>query len=73
MLARLKNEPAILIGALAAAAMALVQSLGGNGIIGQDAVDTVASALNPTSGWALPIVIGFITRFFVSPAGKPGL
>jgi hypothetical protein len=73
MIARLKREPAVVIGIAAAAILAAVQSLGGNGVIRPDVVDSIANALNPTSGWALPIVIGFVTRWFVSPAAKPGL
>ena len=66
MLDRLKQEPAVVIGILAAAALAALNSLAGNGIIQQDFVDTLASAIDPTQGgWALPIILGFVTRFFV--------
>lgn len=73
MLDRLKKEPAIVIGIIAAAALAALQSLAGNGVVGQDVVDTIGSAIDPSKGgWALPILVGFVTRFFVSPAANPG-
>jgi len=65
MLDRLKREPAVVIGVLAAVVLAAVQSLGGNGIISGSIVDTVTKALDPQSGWALPIVLAVVTRFFV--------
>jgi hypothetical protein len=68
MLTRLKREPAVVIGIIAAAVLAAVQSLAGNSVIGTDLAATITAALSPESGWALPIIIGVITRFFVSPA-----
>lgn len=68
LVARIKNEPAVVIGILAAAALAAVQSLAGNEVIRPDIAETIGNALNPESGWALPIIVGIITRFFVSPA-----
>lgn len=69
MLAKLKNEPAVVIGVLAAALLAALQSLAGHGAIRPDIVDTIAKALDPgQGGWAIPIIVGFVTRFFVSPA-----
>lgn len=65
MLERLKNEPAVIIGAIAAGILATVQALAGGGLIGTDVVDTITQALDPTSGWAIPLVLGVITRFFV--------
>lgn len=65
---RIKREPAVVIGILAAVALAVVQTLAGEGVIGADIADTIGKALDPTTGWALPIVVGIITRFFVSPA-----
>lgn len=66
MLERLQKEPAVIIGIIAAAALAALNSLAGNGVIGQDVVDTIASAIDPTKGgWAIPILVGFVTRFFV--------
>lgn len=65
---RIKSEPAVVIGILFAAALAAIQSLAGNGVIEADAVATVSRALDPSSGWALPILVSIITRFFVSPA-----
>lgn len=64
-----KREPAIIIGIVAAAVLAVVQSLGGNGVIGESVQATITAAIDPTSGWALPILLGIVTRFFVfSPA-----
>jgi len=70
---RIKREPAVVIGIIAAAVLATLQSLAGNGVLGQDLVDTIGRALDPTTGWAIPIIVGLVTRFFVSPAAKPGL
>jgi len=61
----LNKEPAVLIGILFAAVLAVVQVLSGEGIIGADIADTISKALDPTTGWALPIIIGLVTRFFV--------
>lgn len=73
MIDRIKREPAVVIGIIAAAALAAIQSLAGNGVIGQDVADTIGKAFNPDGGWAIPIIVAVITRFFVSPAAKPGL
>jgi hypothetical protein len=68
MIDRIRNEPAIVIGILFAAVLAAVQSLAGNGVIDTDIAATIGRAIDPSSGWALPILAGIITRFFVSPA-----
>ena len=68
IIARIKAEPAVAIGTLAAVALAVVQTLAGRGVIGPDIADTVLRALDPQAGWALPIILGIVTRFFVSPA-----
>lgn len=73
MLDRLKKEPAVIIGALAAALLAALQVLAGADLIGGGLFDFVSKALDPTSGWAIPLIVGIVTRFFVSPAAKPGL
>ena len=73
LIARLRSEPAVVIGILFAAALAAVQSLAGNGIVETDIATTIGNALDPQSGWALPVVAGLITRFFVSPAAKVGV
>jgi len=65
---RIKREPAVVIGIIAAALLAALSSLSGNGIIDPDAMTTIQRALNPDGGWAIPIIVGIITRFFVSPA-----
>ena len=62
---RLRREPAVVIGIVAAVILAVVQTLAGEGVIGTDAADTIAKALDPTTGWALPVIVGFVTRFFV--------
>jgi hypothetical protein len=68
MIDRIRNEPAVVIGILFAAVLAAVQSLAGNGVIDTDIAATIGRAIDPSSGWALPILAGIITRFFVSPA-----
>lgn len=68
LITRFKNEPAVVIGILFAAGLAALQSLAGNGVIEADVVATISRALDPSSGWALPILASIITRFFVSPA-----
>jgi amino acid permease len=70
---RIKREPAVVIGIVAAVILAVIQTLAGQGVLGTDVADTFAKALDPTTGWALPIVLGIVTRFFVSPATKVGL
>ena len=70
---KIKAEPAVVIGIIAACVLAVVQTLSGYGVIGPDIAATIGRALDPTSGWAIPIIVGVITRFFVSPAAKPGL
>jgi hypothetical protein len=71
MFARLKAEPAVVIGIVAAALLAALQSLAGHGVISADVFSTIAGALDPTKGgWAIPILVGVVTRFFVSPAAK---
>lgn len=65
---RIKRDPAVVIGIIAAAILAAVQVAAGEGILGADIADTIGKALDPTTGWALPIIVGIITRFFVSPA-----
>jgi hypothetical protein len=69
-----QREPAVWVGIIAAVLLALATQLAGNGLISSDLMGTISKALDPTQGgWLLPIVLGLITRFFVSPAGKPGL
>lgn len=71
MLARLRNEPAVVIGIGAAALLAALQSLAGHGVIRPDIVDTITKALDPTTGgWAIPILVSIVTRFFVSPVQR---
>lgn len=71
MIDRLKREPAVVIGIVFAVVLAVVQTLVGEGVLGQDIGDTVTRALDPTAGWALPIVVAVITRFFVTSAAAP--
>lgn len=68
MIERLKNEPAVVIGIIAACILAVIQTLGGRGVLAEDLVETIGRALNPDTGWAIPILVGIVTRFFVSPA-----
>jgi hypothetical protein len=68
IIARIKGEPAVVIGIVFAAVLAAIQSLAGNGVISGDIATTIGHAIDPQTGWALPILVGVITRFFVSPA-----
>ena len=68
ILNRLKAEPAVVIGALAAAVLAAIQVLAGHNLIGQSVLDFASKALDPNGGWFLPIIVAIVTRFFVSPA-----
>jgi uncharacterized membrane protein YeaQ/YmgE (transglycosylase-associated protein family) len=64
-----QKEPAVIIGIIAAAIIAVVQSLQGNGVLDGSIADIIANAISPESGWLLPIIIGIVTRFAVfSPA-----
>ena len=65
MIEKLKNEPAVIIGIIAACVLAVVKVLQGGAIISDSLAATLEAALNPTSGWAIPIILGVITRFFV--------
>jgi hypothetical protein len=66
MIAKLKAEPAVVIGVIAACILAVAQTLAGNGIISSDVFATIAGALDPAKGgWALPIILSIVTRFFV--------
>lgn len=73
IIARIKGEPAVVIGIVFAAVLAAIQSLAGNNVISPDLATTISHALDPQTGWALPIVVGIVTRFFVSPATKVGV
>ncbi len=65
MLERIKNEPAVAIGVIAAAAFAGLQAAAGRELISPDLAATLERALNPEGGWLWPIIIGIVTRFFV--------
>jgi len=69
IIARLKAEPALIVGALASGIVAAVLYLAGHDVLGSDIVATVQNALDPAQGgWLIPLITGFVTRFFVSPA-----
>ena len=72
-MSRLRKEPALLIGLVATVILAAVQYASGNLLISTDLAGTIQNAIDPTTGWAIPIILGFITRWFVSPATSPGL
>lgn len=59
------REPAVIIGIIAAAILAVVSSLQGNGVISADLGEVISNALNPAGGWAIPIIVGIVTRFAV--------
>lgn len=73
MIDRLKREPVLIVGALFAAGYAILSSLAGSGVIGQDIADTIGKAINPEGGWLLPIIAALITRFFTTPAYAPAV
>lgn len=68
IIARIRHEPALVIGFLAAIVLAGVQYANGQNLLPGGVLDWVTNALNPEGGWAIPILVGFITRWFVSPA-----
>lgn len=75
LIAILKREPLVIFGALAAGAIAVVQSLGGHGVISGDAVNWVVNALHvpstsdPSTGPGLAFLVALVGRFLVySPA-----
>lgn len=72
IIARLKNEPAVVLGIVFAAVLAALQSLAGHGVIGPDIVATVQNLVGTVQnpGPAVLILAGIITRFFVSPPSK---
>lgn len=63
--AAFKAEPAFFIGVLASAILVIVQALGGHNLLSGSVVDWIVRAFDPTSGWAIPIIVGIVTRFFV--------
>ena len=65
----LKKEPLVILGAVAAGVLGTIQSLGGHGILSGSVVDWATNALDPNSGWLLPLVVTILGRFLVvSPA-----
>jgi hypothetical protein len=63
---QVRREPAVVIGILAAVVLAVVQTLVGQGVLSPDIGVTIGKAIDPSQGgWALPILVGLITRFFV--------
>lgn len=69
IIARLKAEPALIVGAIASGIVAAVLYLAGHDVLGTDVVETVRNALDPSQGgWLIPLIVGAVTRFFVEPA-----
>lgn len=69
----IKGGPAFWVGFIASCILAVLQVAQGNGLIGQDLIDTIALTIAPEKGgWLLPAIIGLVTRFFVSPAKEVG-
>jgi hypothetical protein len=66
-IARLKNEPAVVIGIIGAAAVAAIQSLAGNEIIRPDIAATIGNLVGTLEqpGPIVLILAGIVTRFFV--------
>lgn len=69
IIARIKHEPAVVIGFVGVVVLGVLQSLAGNGVIGADVVETwsnlVGSADMP--GPIAVLLVAIVTRFFVSP------
>lgn len=64
-----KREPLVLLGIAFTVGLAVVQSLQGQGIIGEDIAATITAAIDPEGGWLLPLIVTVIGRFLVySPA-----
>lgn len=61
----LNREPAVIIGIIAACVLAVVNVLVGQGVVNEDLGQAIIRALDPTTGWFLPIILGVVTRFFV--------
>jgi len=64
---RFKNEPAVAIAILGVAAVAALQSLAGNNVVGSDLVETIGNFVGTAEqpGPVILLVGGLITRFFV--------
>jgi len=70
ILERLRREPAVVIGAVAAVIIAAVQTSGGQNLLDGSVVDWITTALNPDPaalGWALPLILGLVVRFIRPP------
>ena len=63
---KIRHEPAVVIGVIAAVILAVVQTLGGHDILSGSVVDWFTRALDPNTGWLIPVILGIITRFFVT-------
>lgn len=62
----IRKEPAVVIGILAAVVLAVVNTLTGQGVLDPDIGVTIGKAIDPAQGgWAIPILVGVVTRFFV--------
>lgn len=66
----LKNNPIVIIAAIASAILGIVQTLGGHGILSGDVVTWFVNALHvpsptdPSTGWLIPVVLSFLQRAF---------
>lgn len=69
IIARLKNEPAVVVSVVGAVLLAGAQTLAGHQVIGADIPDTIARAFDPDGGWAYVVLLGIITRAFVYGPG----
>jgi len=79
MIDRLKREPAVVIGIIGTVALAVIQSLSGQGVIGPDIAATVIGFIDntatpvPLDGWGLLLITGIVIRFFVTSASAPAV
>lgn len=76
---RLKHEPAVIIAVIGAAILAAVQQASGAELLNPDFAQTITNLIDnpatpdvPFDGAAFLILVGIVTRFFVSPATSSG-
>ena len=62
------KEPALWIGLIGSIVLAVAQAVAGSGVISANAGQTLLNVV----GTLVPLIVGIVTRFFVSPATTPG-
>ena len=64
----MNKEPALVIGFIGAAILAVAQTFAGSGIVSPDTGQTILNL----AGTLVPLMTAWLIRFFVSPAPAPG-